>query len=160
MLHFGPDYPAGHMGQCPVGVLAARELDTTGHVFCRTRSGDDGSVDGAAEITAALQRCSQNEFSDIGSGDHPLSQAFHGSKTQSPMVLPQHSRVTLSNDSSSLSVASQASADWAQDSAEQVTAYESALQSEDSVQQQSRFLKRLQDFQKGTERLQRQVSLS
>ena len=125
--------------------------------LCRLRGSDDGSFDGVDEITVALQRCSQSELDDSGCGDHPLSQAMDQREAQghSMQLQQRRSDAMLSSGHSSHSVASIMSADQPQGAARQPV----LLQPENSDQGQSRFMKKLQEFQKGTDRLQKQVSL-
>jgi len=117
--------------------------------FFRIGSSEEEDFDGLADITAALKSCSQREPLDLGSGDHPLSK-----RAQNPALLPnalppQHSRstISLSSGSSSHSVASETEGRLHGQTAEVADGEE------------CRFMKKLQDFQKGTDMLKQQISL-
>jgi len=129
----------------------------------RIGSSEEEDFDGLADITAALKSCSQCEPLDRGSGDHPLSKRVQSPELQPNAMPPQHSRstVSLSSGSSSHSVASETEGrlhgQTAEVAAAGVVGVQSKLQVSDG--EESRFMKKLQDFQKGTDMLRQQISL-
>ncbi len=131
--------------------------------FFRIGSSEEEDFDGLADITAALKSCSQREPLDLGSGDHPLSKRVQSPELQSNAMPPQHSRstVSLSSGSSSHSVASETEGRAHRQTSGVAAAGVMGLQSKLQVSdgEESRFMKKLQDFQKGTDMLRQQISL-
>ncbi len=131
--------------------------------FFRIGSSEEEDFDGLADITAALKSCSQRERLDLGSGDHPLSKRAQNPALQPNALPPQHSRstISLSSGSSSHSVASETEGrlhgQTAEVAATGIMGVQSKLQVSDG--EESRFMKKLQDFQKGTDMLRQQISL-
>ncbi len=129
--------------------------------FFRIGSSEEEGFDGLADITAALKSCSQRELLDLGSGDHP--QRAQNPALQPSALPPQHSRSTasLSSGSSCHSVASETEGQVRKQTSGVAAAGVVEVQSKMQVSggEESRFMKKLQDFQKGTDMLRQQISL-
>ena len=129
---------------------------------CRVGSSDEDSFDGLADITAALERCTRHNPRDVGSGDHSLSQGPEEAKSQNHALAPQHSGSTLSlsGDNSSQSLASKTDIHLHEQASVQAAVSDTTLQSQAKLvdEEESRFMKKLQEFQKGTAVLRQQIS--
>ena len=135
----------------------------TSKMCCRLGS-RDSSFDGMADISAALKNCTPYSPADIGTGDHPLSQGLQEPCLQDLAPKVQHcSSVSLSGGSSSTSSHGMSDTDaqllrlWVQsvDSLHMVGAGEGQ-----DDEEEGRFARKLQEFQKGTDMLRQQTSIS
>ena len=129
--------------------------------FCRAGSWEDRDLDGLAEITAALTSCSQGAPTDVGSGDHPLSREGQNPELQSRAMPPQHSRssLSLSSSNSSHSAASGTQEHWHRQTSSSAPGGDLQPSAQLSDGEESSFMKKLQDFQRGTDLLRQQISL-
>ena len=116
-----------------------------------------------AEIAAVLKGCSRHSPVDVGTGEHPLSQGPQEPALQGSALHSQGRRDagSLSGGSSSASVAS--ASDALQHQLGEQTALGHHVKGGDlhrSDDEAGRFAKKLHEFQKGTDVLRRQISLS
>lgn len=134
---------------------------------CRLGS-SDSSFDGMADISAALKNCtpySPYSPADVGNGDHPLSQGVQEPCLQDLAPKVQHcSSVSLSGGSSSGSSHGMSDTDaqlhrhWGVQSVNSLhMAGPGETQNEE---EEGRFTRKLQEFQKGTDMLRQQISIS
>ena len=121
----------------------------------RIGSSEEEDFEGLADITAALKSCSQREPLDLGSGDHPLSK-----RVQNPELQSITATVSLSSGSSSHSVASETEGRLHEQTSGVAVAGVVVVQSKLQVSggEESMFMKKLQDFQNGTDVLRQQIS--
>ena len=130
--------------------------------MCSRSGSSENSVDDMAEIAAVLRGCTPYSPADISTGDHPLSQAFQEPSLQGMASKPRHS-------SSSASLSGRSSC-GASDTDAQLRRHDVRVQPAASLcmgaadleppDEAGRFVRKLQEFQKGTDMLRRQISMS
>lgn len=114
-----------------------------------------------AEIAAVLKGCTQLSPIDFSIGDHPLSQGPQEPALQGGALNSQRSsdNLLLSGGNSSASVA--CASDTLQHRLDgQIASGQHAKGKHKSENEEGRFAKKLQEFQKGTDMLRHQISLS
>ena len=122
--------------------------------FCCRLGSSDSSFDGMADISAVLKSCKSNSPADIGTGDHPLSQ---GLQEQSQCGVASESQysgssVLLSGRSSSIHVASDTDAQVHRHGIQPKETLHMAKPGESrDTEEEGRFARKLQEFQKGTD---------
>lgn len=129
-------------------------------MWCRLDS-SEGSSDDMAEIAAVLRGCTPYSPPDSSAGDHPLSRGLQESSLQGFASKPRHDSSTTSLSGGS----SRASDTDAQLHTHAVHVKPAAslymgtagLESQDEA---GRFVKKLQEFQRGTDMLRQQISMS
>lgn len=113
-----------------------------------------------ADIAAVLKGCKPYNAAEVGTGDHPLSQGLQEPSLQGVAWKSQcsGSSVSLSGGSSSIHVASDTDA---QVQRHGLLAKHMARPGESlDEEEEGRFSRKLQEFQKGTDMLRQQVSMS
>lgn len=126
---------------------------------CRLGS-SDGSFDGMAEIAAVLKGCTPCSPADIGTGDHPLSQGLQEPSLQSLAPKLQHTASSVSLSGGSC-VVSDTDAQLHRHGSQPVARLEINRPGESQdEEEEGRFARKLQEFQKGTDMLRQQISMS
>lgn len=115
-----------------------------------------------AEIAAVLRGCTPFSPVDISTGDHPLSQGFQEPSLQGFTSRPRHSSTSASLSAGSSYVASDTDAQLHRHDVRVKPAASVGMGTADLEPQDEagRFVRKLQDFQKGTDMLRRQISMS
>lgn len=116
-----------------------------------------------ADIAAVLKGCNQYSPADVGIGDHPLSQGLQEPSLRGVASKSQASgsSVSLSREGSSTHVASDKDAQLHGPGLQAKEALHMARPGESwGGVEEGRFTRKLQEFQKGTDMLRQQISMS
>ena len=116
-----------------------------------------------ADIAAVLKGCNPYSPADIGTGDHPLSQGLQEPSLRGVASKSEHSgsSVSLSGGSSATHVASNTDAQLHRPGLQAKQALQMVEPGESrDGEEEGRFTRKLQEFQKGTDMLRQQISMS
>lgn len=128
-----------------------------------SRSGSsENSIEDMAEIAAVLRGCTPFSPADISTGDHPLSQGFQEPSLQGFASKPRHSSSSTSLSGGSSCAALDTDAQLHRHDVHAHSAAKLPMGTADleSQEEAGRFVRKLQEFQKGTDMLRRQISMS
>lgn len=143
-----------------VEVLFSSGSTLPSKLCCRLGS-SDSSFDGMADISAALKNCTPYSPADIGTGDHPLSQGLQEPCLSDLAPKVQHcSSVSLSGGSSSTSSHGMSDTDAQLHSHWEQSVNSLHMAGAGDEEEEGRFARKLQEFQKGTDMLRQRICIS